>query len=91
MVWKLGGSERKDEKPARKRTKFMANALEIAAELNIRCNGQHDHYVLIGRERTFAAAAYPVGLCDAMLIGLKKQIMMQNQHVRCSNESKSRR
>ena len=50
---------------ARKRTRFMTNCLEIAEELNKKCDEAHDHQHLIDG-RAGPVARYPEGLCKAV-------------------------
>ena len=58
--------------PARKPTKFMTNSVMVARELNLRCEGDHDHVHLMSG-RAGPAARYPRGLCEAICRGLAKQ------------------
>ena len=54
---------------AKKKTKFMTNCESIGKELNIKCDGSHEHQPLIGG-RAADAARYPVGLCRAICRGI---------------------
>ena len=60
--------------PSRKATKFMTNCPEIAARLNVVCDGNHDHVRLLGG-RAGRAAQYPVKLCDEICAGLCDHLM----------------
>ena len=52
------GSNGKEMKSAKKRTKFMSNAEMICKELQRRCDGRHEHQELVsGRAKD--AARYP--------------------------------
>ena len=55
--------------PARKRTKFMTKRHENQAELQIRCDGSHEHQRLLGGGGK-PAQRYPKGLRKAMCAGL---------------------
>lgn len=59
---------------ARRPTGFMINSSSIFENLSQRCNGQHGHVPLIGGNVTAQAAAYPQGIVDAILKGLKKEL-----------------
>jgi hypothetical protein len=67
-----GRNRRVKDVAARKRTKFMTNSEEIAAELRRRCRGEHEHGHLTGK-RAQEAAIYPEGLCKAICRGLLKE------------------
>ena len=72
---------KKLDKPARKRTKFMTNGVEIAEELKKRCDLKHEHQALVdGRARE--AAQYPQELCVAIVKGLIKQIQVEAMQIR---------
>ncbi len=51
--------------PARKPTKFMTNSVMVARELNLRCEGDHDHVHLMSG-RAGPAARYLRGLCEVI-------------------------
>eukprot|EP00974_Lingulodinium_polyedra_P066325 6418966-Lingulodinium_polyedra.AAC.1 len=52
------GRDRREVRPARKRTKFMTNCDRMAEHLSAKCKGLHEHQHLVdGRAR--AAAQYP--------------------------------
>ena len=53
------------ERPAKKRTKFLTNILEIKDELGRKCDGRHEHQHLIAN-RAKAAEVYPEELCRAI-------------------------
>ena len=67
--------------PARKRTRFMSNSVEILKELGKMCPGNHIHQHLISG-RAEKAAVYPEGLCRAICRGLIKQIELERGHVK---------
>ena len=52
----------------------MGNSTRILEELSVRCNKQHEHVELLGG-RTKQAEVYHDGLCRAVVIGLKKQML----------------
>ena len=51
---------------------FMTSSKCVAAQLDRRCNGQHDHVHLVGG-RASSAQVYPQPLCEAMLRGIAQQ------------------
>ena len=67
------GGRRGQRMPAKKSTRFMTNSWHIAKELNVRCDGGHDHQALIGAQRAREAQVYPEGLCRAICKGLVKE------------------
>ncbi len=76
-----GGDERKKDKAARKRTKFMTNSEEIARMLNRKCDESHEHQELLGR-RAKEAAKHPEGLCRAICKGLLQEKKNEVQAIR---------
>ena len=59
--------------PARRGTEFMTNCPVTSTELQIRCDGSHEHQRLLGG-RAKQAHRYPKGLCRAMCAGLVQAI-----------------
>ena len=59
---------------AKKPTGFVTNSPQIAARLDVKCDGTHPHQTLLGRTRTSRAAQYPPALCDAICQGLVDHI-----------------
>ena len=62
--------------PARKRSKFKTKCLEISAELQIQCDGSHEHQRPLGG-RTKHAQRHLKGLYRAVCVGLAKAIWNQ--------------
>lgn len=60
--------------PAKKPTSFMTNSWHIAQKLQKRCDGSHQH-IRLEAGRPKAAAIYPQGLCEAILAGLRNQLV----------------
>ena len=58
----------------KKPTRYMTNAPLIAEELERFCTGDHRHVHLLGG-RAAKAAIYPPQLCEAILRGLKRQLI----------------
>ena len=58
----------------RKPTKFMTNSECLAAQLEKKCVQDHRHIPLWGK-RAKAAEIYPRGLCEAILRGLRNQLI----------------
>ena len=54
-------------------TRFMTNSWAIAGELGKRCDGKRQHQQLVGG-RAGPAARYPKGLCEAICMGLLKEM-----------------
>ena len=59
--------------PARKSSGFASNSHHIVEELSRKCDKSHQHIPLIGGVAR-QTAAYPSGLVDAILRGLKKEM-----------------
>eukprot|EP00973_Karenia_brevis_P048993 6794343-Karenia_brevis.AAC.1 len=59
--------------PAKKPTGFLTNCPDIAAELDVRCDGSHPHGHLISG-RAGKASKYPDGLCKAICRGLHRHL-----------------
>ena len=57
----------------KKTTQFVVNSIHIAAELQRRCSGEHQHEPLTNG-RAAKAAIYPPELCRALIRGLKKHL-----------------
>ena len=51
---------------------FMTSSKCVAAQLDRRCNGKHDHVHLVGLGAS-SAQVYPQPLCEAMLRGIAQQ------------------
>ena len=58
----------------KKPTRYMTNAPLVAEELEMCCTGDHRHVKLVGG-RAAKAAIYPPQLCEAILRGLKRQLI----------------
>ena len=58
----------------KKPTRYMTNAPLVAEELETFCTGDHRHVKLVGG-RAAKAAIYPPQLCEAILRGLKRQLI----------------
>ena len=58
----------------KKPTSYMTNAPLVAEELEMCCTGDHCHVKLVGG-RAAKAAIYPPQLCEAILRGLKRQLI----------------
>ena len=58
----------------KKPTKWMSNSRHILNELDVKCDGGHDHEVLL-HGRAKSAAIYPVKLCKSILRGLRGQLI----------------
>ena len=54
------------------KTRFMTNSYHIAAALDRRCDGTHQHQALVDG-RAQAAARYPPELCRAICCGLRRE------------------
>ena len=52
---------------AKKPTRWMTNAPELAAALNVQCNGQHPHLKILGGQRSAQAQVYPVKLIKTIV------------------------
>ena len=59
---------------AKKPTKFLTNSPHIAKWLSLKCSQDHRHVSLVGG-RAKACEVYPRQLCEAMLQGLKDQLV----------------
>lgn len=59
---------------AKKPTRFMSSSAEVLKELDKKCNHEHEHVPLMGKQRTTAAAIYTPELCRAMLRGIEAQL-----------------
>jgi len=59
----------KKDAPARKRTRFMTNCIEVAKRLTKTCDHTHAHQSLV-EGRAKEAAIYPQALCEAICRGL---------------------
>ena len=66
------GSE--DSQLPRKRTQFLTNSGQIAAELRRTCQGDHPHQP--GRAK--AAGFHPEGLCEAICRGSQRELAFQD-------------
>ena len=65
---------------AKKPTRFMTNSKALGRELSRRCDGRHDHQVLLdGRAKD--AARYPPALCRAISRGIMKEKMERKCNV----------
>ena len=62
------------ERPSQKPTGFLTNSRALAERLDVKCQGDHDHNILMGAKRTSRAAQYPDELCDAILEGLAEHL-----------------
>ena len=65
-----------DHLPARKRTGFMTSSVCIADELNCLRNGEHQHQLIISGVRSRASQVYPEPLCECIVRGLAKQLLL---------------
>ena len=63
------------EGPAKKPTTWLTNAACIAEALDVQCDGNHQHVALFGGNRTCKAQVYPEGIGEAILKGLKRQVI----------------
>eukprot|EP00435_Cladocopium_sp_Y103_P054634 s153_g17.t2 len=61
----------------RKATGFMTNDMNLAKELSKRCDGQHQHEVIIGGNRSRKAQEYPLELRETILRTYKNSINME--------------
>eukprot|EP00435_Cladocopium_sp_Y103_P057336 s1146_g19.t1 len=71
--------------PRRKTTGWCTNSPTIAEFLSVRCDGGHQHDVIIGKDgsenKSAQAQRYPAGLVQAIIKGYKKQIHEELLHV----------
>ena len=58
---------------AKKATGFMTNSARLAAALNVKCGGDHEHVTLMGPKAS-RASRYPEKLCDAICQGLREHL-----------------
>ena len=58
----------------KKPTRFLTNSTEISRWLDRKCTGDHRHVQLIGN-RAKACEVYPVKLCEAIVQGLRDQLV----------------
>ena len=66
---------------AKKPTKFMTNSRSMGSELRRRCDGSHQHQMLVdGRAKD--AARYPPALCRAICRGIAKEKMQRSMGLR---------
>ena len=78
---KTWGKSRSQLVLAKKPTKFMTNSRAIGRELTRKCDGSHEHQLLIDG-RAHAAARYPAALCKAMCRGIIKEQLQRSLDVR---------
>ena len=68
--------------PQKKPTGFITNSDEIAKELGLRCDGDHQHEPVLGSDqgglRSQQTQVYPNKLVDAILRGYRKEMKLQN-------------
>ena len=70
----------------KKPTTMITNSPEIAAELQLMCNGGHQHDALMGGYAS-KAAEYPPALCQAIVRGLRRHLRKQRlQSKPCESE-----
>ena len=69
--------DRRGGMPAKTSTKFMTNSWHVAQELMVRCNGKHEHQVLLGGDRARRAQEYPQELCRSICPGLINEKRMR--------------
>ena len=58
-------------RPAYKPTRVMGSSPSLVEALSARCAGGHRHAQRIGKQACSRAAAYPRGLCDAIVKGIQ--------------------
>ena len=72
------GLQSKTGVPRRKSTGWCTNSSEIAEMLTVKCDGTHEHDMIIGKDgsenKSTQAQRYPAGLVQAIIKGYKKQI-----------------
>ena len=83
-----------EKKPVMKPTGFMTSAWKVAEELELRCDGSHEHVHLQGAKMTQKAAVYPDELCAAIVRGVVQQQRYEKEDLKTSprmgrNEIKS--
>ena len=70
----------------RKPTGWCTSSRSIAEALDVRCDGSHDHEVIIGRSgsvnKSQMAQQYPARLVQAIIKGYKKEIQQELLYVR---------
>ena len=73
MTGEVPGGDVDHRAPVKKPTGFMTSAWCMAEELNLKCDGSHEHVHLQGSKMTQAAAIYPERLCAAIVSGIVRQ------------------
>ena len=67
----------------KKPTGFLTNSPEIAQQLSLRCDGSHQHELILGNNkggnRARQAQEYPPKLVDAILRGYRKQLLRDEE------------
>ena len=75
------GSSKAQMVLAKKPTKFMTNSRSLGNELRRKCDGSHQHQMLLdGRAKE--AARYPPALCRAICRGIAKEKMQRQMGLR---------
>lgn len=69
----------------KKATTMITNSPEIAAQLQLVCEGGHVHETLMGG-RAAKAAEYPPALCQAIICGLRKHLRRKSLQAKPSEE-----
>eukprot|EP00435_Cladocopium_sp_Y103_P060880 s1403_g22.t1 len=79
------GLQSREGVPRRKSTGWCTNSRAIADELEVKCDGSHDHDVIIGKDgrenKSTQAQRYPAGLVQAIIRGYKREIKEELLHV----------
>ena len=71
--------------PRRKSTGWCTNSPEIAMALEVKCDGQHSHDMIIGKDgnenKSKQAQSYPAGVVQAIIRGYKRDIKEELLHI----------
>ena len=78
---KTRGANKHQLVAAKKPTRFRTNSRAVGQELMKRCDGSHEHQLLV-EGRANNAARYPRELCRAICRGLRKEKMQRSLQVR---------
>ncbi len=70
-------------KPAKKPTIIMTNCPAMSCTLGLRCDGKHEHCILVGKHRTSKAQVYPEKLCKAIVEGIELQKKWDSNNMCC--------
>ena len=79
------GLQSREGIPRRKSTGWCTNSPEIATALEVKCDGQHSHDMIIGKDgnenKSKQAQCYPAGVVQAIIRGYKRDIKEELLHI----------